>query len=116
MPLSFRYLFKSLYDTSLLDQLNGKMAYTLIELHSNKTKTANSINYCLKAMSIVLLCGMYMFCFYLYIYSGGTKTVRPKRIISDKELKQPEKNTFEEWTSKGMIKRASLLIFIIILF
>ena len=78
------------------------MAYTLIELQSNKTKTTNSINLCLKALSIIFLCWMYMFCFYLYIYHGGTKVVRTKRNTQHKESKPFDETVKEDLINQGI--------------
>ena len=78
------------------------MAYTLIELQSNKTKTTNSINLCLKALSIIFLCGMYMFCFYLYIYHSGTKDVRTRRNTQHKESKHSDKTFKEDLINQGI--------------
>ena len=64
------------------------MAYTLVELHSNKTKTRSSINFCLKSISIILLFGMYIFCFYLYFCQGGRNIERIKRSMRHKQLEQ----------------------------
>ena len=80
------------------------MAYTLVELHSNKTKTRSSINFCLKSISIILLFGMYIFCFYLYFCQGGRNIERIKRRMRHKQLEQIQNAEVDDLKSQGMIK------------
>ena len=80
------------------------MAYTLVELHSNKTKTRSSINFCLKSISIILLFGMYIFCFYLYFCHGDRNTARTKRSIRHKEIKHIENVEEDTLKNRGIIK------------